>query len=343
LWSQAPKTRQGVVTQNHRQIADGASTIRGRCLPGTENQGRPRSRSDDPGRHFRRERRPTAIGGCGNYGAGSDSACGAVLANTRSSPTASAGRHRPAAARPSTRPPAEGGLILGSSQLLCGVPRDPSDGPTPLIKVSTLAQRVHNRRVAHVLDAEIIKGANKPEPASRTGPVHYRTAAVGGISVFYRAAGPDSAPAVLLLHGFPSSSRMFRNLIPGSRTPTTPSPRTTPLTVGWAAQMGQLRADCGRLCHTPDAAHSEGGYGTPAPGPGGPWCRSDRDADPATLAAWVRGHWEIENRLHWVRDVTYQEDKSLVRTGNAPPCDGLAAQPGHQSAALGRPGQHRRR
>ena len=45
---------------------------------------------------------------------------------------------------------------------------------------------------------------------------------------------------------------------------------------------------------------------------------SDPNADPATLAAWVRGHWEIENRLHWVRDVTYQEDKSLVRTGNAP-------------------------
>jgi predicted transposase YbfD/YdcC len=45
---------------------------------------------------------------------------------------------------------------------------------------------------------------------------------------------------------------------------------------------------------------------------------SDRMADPATLAAWVRGHWEIENKLHWVRDVTYQEDKSLVRTGNAP-------------------------
>jgi predicted transposase YbfD/YdcC len=45
---------------------------------------------------------------------------------------------------------------------------------------------------------------------------------------------------------------------------------------------------------------------------------SDRRADPATLGAWVRGHWEIENRLHWVRDVTYQEDRSLVRTGNAP-------------------------
>jgi predicted transposase YbfD/YdcC len=45
---------------------------------------------------------------------------------------------------------------------------------------------------------------------------------------------------------------------------------------------------------------------------------SDRDAGPVTLAGWVRGHWEIENRLHWVRDVTYLEDKSLVRTGNAP-------------------------
>jgi predicted transposase YbfD/YdcC len=43
-----------------------------------------------------------------------------------------------------------------------------------------------------------------------------------------------------------------------------------------------------------------------------------RTADPATLAAWVCGHWHIENKLHLVRDVTYQEDKSLVRTGNAP-------------------------
>jgi predicted transposase YbfD/YdcC len=45
---------------------------------------------------------------------------------------------------------------------------------------------------------------------------------------------------------------------------------------------------------------------------------SVRDADPPALAAWVRSHWEIENRLHWVRDVTYLEDKSLIRTGNAP-------------------------
>jgi predicted transposase YbfD/YdcC len=45
---------------------------------------------------------------------------------------------------------------------------------------------------------------------------------------------------------------------------------------------------------------------------------SDRDTEPATVAAWVRGHREIENKLHWVRDVTHQEDRSLVRTGNAP-------------------------
>jgi predicted transposase YbfD/YdcC len=45
---------------------------------------------------------------------------------------------------------------------------------------------------------------------------------------------------------------------------------------------------------------------------------SDRSVSPQALAAWVRRHWHIENKLHWVRDVTYQEDKSLVRTGNAP-------------------------
>ncbi|WP_433258873.1 ISAs1 family transposase [Streptosporangium sp. CA-135522] len=41
-------------------------------------------------------------------------------------------------------------------------------------------------------------------------------------------------------------------------------------------------------------------------------------ADPADLATWIRGHWSIENRLHYVRDVTYGEDHSQARTGNAP-------------------------
>jgi len=39
---------------------------------------------------------------------------------------------------------------------------------------------------------------------------------------------------------------------------------------------------------------------------------------PSMLAAWVQGHWGIENRLHWVRDVTFDEDRSQVRTGAGP-------------------------
>jgi predicted transposase YbfD/YdcC len=43
-----------------------------------------------------------------------------------------------------------------------------------------------------------------------------------------------------------------------------------------------------------------------------------RDAEPALLACWVRGHWSIEARLHWVRDVTLGEDHSQIRTDNGP-------------------------
>ena len=42
----------------------------------------------------------------------------------------------------------------------------------------------------------------------------YKTANVDGVTIFYREAGPASAPTILLLHGFPSSSRMFDTLIP---------------------------------------------------------------------------------------------------------------------------------
>jgi len=44
--------------------------------------------------------------------------------------------------------------------------------------------------------------------------IHYRKASVEGHEIFYREAGSKDAPAVLLLHGFPTSSHMFRNLIP---------------------------------------------------------------------------------------------------------------------------------
>ena len=45
-------------------------------------------------------------------------------------------------------------------------------------------------------------------------PIAYRTLTVGDVEMFYREAGPADAPVILLLHGFPTSSHMFRDLIP---------------------------------------------------------------------------------------------------------------------------------
>ena len=44
--------------------------------------------------------------------------------------------------------------------------------------------------------------------------IHYRKQQVGNVEVFYREAGPVDAPVILLLHGFPTASHMFRDLIP---------------------------------------------------------------------------------------------------------------------------------
>jgi pimeloyl-ACP methyl ester carboxylesterase len=56
--------------------------------------------------------------------------------------------------------------------------------------------------------------ARVDSPANKQFPTHHKTARVGELDVFYREAGRDGAPVVLLLHGFPTSSNMFRNLIP---------------------------------------------------------------------------------------------------------------------------------
>jgi pimeloyl-ACP methyl ester carboxylesterase len=53
-----------------------------------------------------------------------------------------------------------------------------------------------------------------PSPSIETTDVSYRTIAVDGIDLFYREAGPIDGPTVLLLHGWPASSHMFRDLIP---------------------------------------------------------------------------------------------------------------------------------
>jgi pimeloyl-ACP methyl ester carboxylesterase len=64
--------------------------------------------------------------------------------------------------------------------------------------------------VPAVVSAQAVRrSAGDAAPATR-----YHTTRIGGVDLFYREAGPADAPVVVLLHGFPSSSHMFRNLIP---------------------------------------------------------------------------------------------------------------------------------
>lgn len=83
----------------------------------------------------------------------------------------------------------------------------------------TFNSRLAALAVASVLlssTASMQIGAQAAYAAEQVVPptVHYRTAKVEGVDIFYREAGPADAPVVLLLHGFPTSSHMFRNLIP---------------------------------------------------------------------------------------------------------------------------------
>lgn len=77
------------------------------------------------------------------------------------------------------------------------------------------------------LGAALVSGATSPARAAQpltpaaagstpisTFSVRHRTVKIDGLDIFYREAGPKDAPTILLLHGFPTSSHMFRNLIP---------------------------------------------------------------------------------------------------------------------------------
>lgn len=79
------------------------------------------------------------------------------------------------------------------------------------------------RRLA-IAAAALLAGATsttmanaEPSTPTKMAPVvmtRYHTAKIDGVDIFYREAGPADGPVVLLLHGFPTSSHMFRNLIP---------------------------------------------------------------------------------------------------------------------------------
>lgn len=60
--------------------------------------------------------------------------------------------------------------------------------------------------------AQNVKSSNLKN--MKTTPIHFNYIKANGINVFYREAGPKDAPVILLLHGYPTSSFMFRNLIP---------------------------------------------------------------------------------------------------------------------------------
>lgn len=65
----------------------------------------------------------------------------------------------------------------------------------------------------HFVLATLLAAALAPAALAQP-PVYHRTVDVNGVKIFYREAGPSNAPNVLLLHGFPTSSHMYRHLIP---------------------------------------------------------------------------------------------------------------------------------
>jgi pimeloyl-ACP methyl ester carboxylesterase len=78
---------------------------------------------------------------------------------------------------------------------------------TRCLKISAIALAVSLMLAAFQLLAQA-QGKKRP----MEHPTFYRTTQVDGLSIFYREAGPKDAPTLLLLHGFPSSSRMFEPL-----------------------------------------------------------------------------------------------------------------------------------
>ena len=79
----------------------------------------------------------------------------------------------------------------------------------PFSLIGTIAMGIVSSQPA---TAEATQVQKIPEPKGY--PTLHKTIEVDGLKIFYREAGPNDAPTILLLHGFPTSSHMFRNLIP---------------------------------------------------------------------------------------------------------------------------------
>lgn len=70
------------------------------------------------------------------------------------------------------------------------------------------------RIITAAIAALTVSQAVQAAPVASTSATTYHRATVDGVNLFYREAGPKNAPTIVLLHGFPSSSREFDTLIP---------------------------------------------------------------------------------------------------------------------------------
>jgi pimeloyl-ACP methyl ester carboxylesterase len=84
---------------------------------------------------------------------------------------------------------------------------------TSLVRLMTLAAGLWMLPLSAGALADTSGSAAAPA-TEVAAPVYYRTVQIDGLDIFYREAGPADAPVILLLHGFPASSFMFRDLIP---------------------------------------------------------------------------------------------------------------------------------
>ena len=76
---------------------------------------------------------------------------------------------------------------------------------------------VRNTLVIGLVLGAMSSTSNAQSESNRTParpPTLHKSVQIDGLDIFYREAGPKDAPTILLLHGFPTSSHMFRNLIP---------------------------------------------------------------------------------------------------------------------------------